>query len=355
MEAAAAPDAPHHPPVPQFAPADARIACRVRGRAGSLLHSGVTVRGFYLVHALGASVPLVAGVAMFGWRAAATVGLVVASAGVALLAWRSVGARGRQLSVSQGLWMALLLGLMLPPHLASDVPTPSLAHPLAGPPWAVLAAGGVAVVLLLWLAGGVGTGWFHATLYAYLLLAALFWAMLTPHWVLARKEAGRGNLLKAPAPGLLAPSPEAWLRRPAEPGLDAFWLAPASAGLTAYTRGVTSTDRGRMPLHELLRDHMPPLEDLVIGGHPAPTGQASLVAVLVGGLFLLYRGVIDVRIPLLMILAMYAALLVLPVPTVVTERGAFYRWLIPREPDVGWGAALTFVNYQMAAGPAATW
>ena len=170
--------------------------------------------------------------------------------------------------------------------------------------------------------------------------------------MLARKDAGRGDLLKAASPGLLAATPEPWLRRGAEPGLDAFWLVPASNALTSYARGVIPVERGRLPLLELLRDRVPPLEDLVIGGHPAPAGQASLVAVIVGGLFLLYRGVIDFRIPLLIVLALYAALLVLPVPTVLTDRGPSYRWLIPREPDVGWAAAVTFVNYQVAAGPA---
>ena len=54
-----------------------------------------------------------------------------------------------------------------------------------------------------------------------------------------------------------------------------------------------------MPMLELLRDRMPPLEDLIVGGQPAPVGLGSGVAVIIGGLFLLYRGLIDFRIPLL--------------------------------------------------------
>lgn len=330
---------------------------RAHGRAGSLVHSGVSVGGFYLTHVLGASVPLVAGVALFGWRAAATVGGVLAGAVIALLCWRTIGARGRQVQPAQALWMALLLGLMLPPHLASNAPTPSLAGPTGDPPWPVLFAGGILLVVLLWLVGGVGAGRLHPAVFAYLGLAALFWATLQPHWVLGRPHLGAGDLLRAPPPGFQAPSPDPWLDRAPDRTPDggehhAFWFRPAAESLSLYTRGQIPLDRGqRMPLHELLRDRMPPLEDLVIGGQPAPVGSASAVAVIVGGLFLLYRGLIDFRIPLLIVLSAYAAFLVLPAPTVLTDQGAHLQWLLPRRPDVLLGQAVTFANYELAAGP----
>ena len=106
-----------------------------------------------------------------------------------------------------------------------------------------------------------------------------------------------------------------------------------------------------MPLHELLRDRMPPLEDLIVGGQPGPIGSGSAIAVIIGGLFLLYRGVIDFRIPLLVTLAAFFALLVLPVPTVVTAQGAHFRWAALREADVQSQAAVTFVNYEIMASP----
>ncbi len=74
--------------------------------------------------------------------------------------------------------------------------------------------------------------------------------------------------------------------------------------------------------------------------------------VIIGGLFLLYRGLIDFRIPLLICVAAYGALLVLPIPVVITESGAQWRWLALREPGVGWPMALTFANYELMAGPA---
>ncbi|QOV88302.1 RnfABCDGE type electron transport complex subunit D [Humisphaera borealis] len=329
----------------------ARVVCRVRSRPGPVLHSGVNVPAFYLVHALGASVPLVAGLTLFGFRALACVSIVIGSAFVAALVWRRIGRRGGQLQIPQVLWLALLLGLMLPAHLASEVPTPSATHVFTTAPWPLPAAAGVAVVMILWLAGGSG-GRFHPAVYTILLIGSLFSVLLNPHWVLARKHILSGDVLNAAAPGAISIASEPWLRRPTDGGRDAFWIVPAAQWLSLYTRGQIPVDRGRMPMHELLRDRMPPLEDLVVGGHPAPIGCASLIGVIVGGLFLMYRGVIDFRVPLGVVVSMYAALLILPVPTVITETGPYYRWFIPREPDVGWAAAVTFVNYQMTAGPA---
>lgn len=330
----------------------ARIACRVRTAPGSRVHSGVTIPAFYLVHTLGALVPLVAGVLLFGSRALATVGIVVGTALAGCLIWRRIGIRGGQLLTSQALWMALLVALMLPPHLASTEPTPSATHVFTTPPWPLLASAGLAVVMILWVLGGVGGGRFHPSLYTIVLISLLFQVLMTPHWVLSHDHLLDGDLLKARPPSLTVVAAEPWHRRTPDPNRDAFWMVPASEWLTRYTRGDIPVERGRMPMHELLRDRMPPLEDLVVGGHPSAIGCGSLVAVIVGGLFLMYRGVIDYRVPLFVVLFMYAALLVLPVPTVITESGPYYRWVLPRQPDVGWAAAITFANYQLTAGPA---
>jgi electron transport complex protein RnfD len=91
---------------------------------------------------------------------------------------------------------------------------------------------------------------------------------------------------------------------------------------------------------------------LIIAGQPAPIGCASNIAVIIGGLFLLYRGLIDYRIPLLICVAAYGALLVLPIPVVISESGTQWRWLALREQGVGWPMALTFAHYELMAGPA---
>jgi electron transport complex protein RnfD len=104
-------------------------------------------------------------------------------------------------------------------------------------------------------------------------------------------------------------------------------------------------------LEALLRDRMPPLEDLIIGGAPAPIGTGCAIAIIIGGLFLLYRGMIDYRIPLLIFLAAYISMLVLPIPIVIRAASRDWKWLAIHDPSVGWPLALTLVNYEVMASP----
>jgi electron transport complex protein RnfD len=101
----------------------------------------------------------------------------------------------------------------------------------------------------------------------------------------------------------------------------------------------------------LLRDKMPPLEDLVLGGEPGPLGTSAALAVIVGGLFLIYEGLIDYRIPLLALAVATAAFLILPVPVVITDFGPQWRWFAFRAPYLGWPTALTLTNYELFASP----
>ncbi|MGC4032308.1 MAG: hypothetical protein QM754_11365 [Tepidisphaeraceae bacterium] len=70
--------------------------------------------------------------------------------------------------------------------------------------------------------------------------------------------------------------------------------------------------------------------------------------VLVGGLFLVYRGLTPLRVPALALLACYATLAVLPLPIGVGD-GGVRRWLFERDPRVGWAAGLTLVHYLLCA------
>jgi electron transport complex protein RnfD len=104
-------------------------------------------------------------------------------------------------------------------------------------------------------------------------------------------------------------------------------------------------------LDALLRDRMPPLEDLIIGGQPAPIGCGSAIAIIIGGLFLLYRGMIDFRVPLFIFITALVALLLLPAPVVLKENEAVFRWMPMHVSDVGWQMGLTLANYELMAGP----
>ena len=331
---------------PSAAPGAQRAAAFTSG-VEHPLHSGVTVARYHSMHFLGALFPLTAGIALYGWRAAAAVGIVLAFAGAAAVLWRRIGTLGRQLELSHAFWMAMLLALMLPAQLASPAPDRPGGHV----PWPILAVGGVMLIILLWLLGGLGLGRVHPVVVTYLVLIVFFQEELIPRWVLKLDRVVAGDVLNGPRPGTPYPGQEPWLRRLGVTGQDSFWAEPASQRLIYYTTGKMPPERGQIPLHELLRDKMPPLEDLIIGGHPAAVGTGSAIAVIIGGLFLLYRGLIDARIPLLIVASAFVTLLVLPIPTVIREAGPHFRWFTMREPDVRWETALTFVNYEIMASP----
>jgi electron transport complex protein RnfD len=94
---------------------------------------------------------------------------------------------------------------------------------------------------------------------------------------------------------------------------------------------------------------MPPLEDLVVGGHPGPIGASSAIAVIIGGLFLLYRGLIDYRIPLIAVTIAFFAFLLLPVPANIQDSSAYWRPLILARIDAA--TMVTFANYEIMAAP----
>lgn len=310
------------------------------------LHGGVNVSRFFAMHLLGALFPITAGVAIYGWRALAVMLIVVASAAAAIWVWRHIGSRGRQLRFSHGLWMALLLSLTLPAHLAS------LSHPagLSQTLWPLLPAAGIGLIILTWALGGIGMGRIHPVLVMHLLLVVLFQQLLIPHWVLQRGDMVFGDVLKSGGEKSEMPRKEPWIDAWPIIGQEAVWAEPASQRLIFFTSGTQSPDRAFLSLEGLLRDRMPPLEDLILGGQPAPIGSGSAIAVIIGGLFLLYRGLIDFRIPLLICLFAFIALLVLPVPVVITDSARQWRWLIFYN-GVGWSTAVTFANYELMAGP----
>jgi Na+-translocating ferredoxin:NAD+ oxidoreductase RnfD subunit len=305
--------------------------------------SPVSVRGFYAMHLPAACLPLVAAALLYGWAGLATVAVLLASVSAALLLWSRIGRRGRQLSWPRCLWEGLLLAMILPPHL------------LAPGDWPIVPAAGAFLVMIEWLLGGIGSGRVHRVPLAYLLLVVLFYARLSPHLVLRPDHVLMGNLFNS-QPLDPAQRTDPWIaqtrRGGAAEGKDAFDDPdPAAVELSEYTSGRDQPDRFTMSPQMLLRDKMPPLEDLVLGGEPGAIGTSCALAVIVGGLFLIYQGLIDCYIPLLALAVATVGFLVLPVPVVITDLGPTWRWLVFRQPYLGWPAAVTLANYELFASP----
>jgi electron transport complex protein RnfD len=312
------------------------------------MHSGIDVSRFVSMYAMGAIFPITAGLLLFGWRALGAVLVICITTVGATFVWRRIGSRGAQLRYDHALWTALLLAMALPAELF----TASRATPSEMLLWPMLVAGGVLLAIFNWLLGGLGAGRVHPVLVTYLLIFVCFKEMLTPHYVLQRRHMFFGDLYRAMPAEIRAMGNQPWIRAPDVRDYDSVHADPPAQTLITYTTGgQRSVEHVWISLDALLRDRVPPLEDLIVGGQPAPLGSGSAIALIIGGLYLLYRGLIDYRVPLIIIITAIAAILVLPVPVRISENDAEWHWLAMHTPGVGWQIGLTLANYELMAGP----
>src|SRR2546421_7131094 len=173
-----------------------------------LPHSGMSVAEYFSMHLMGALFPITAGALLFGWRAMVLLAAVCAFTAAAVAIWRQIGARGRQLRYPHALWLAMLLGLMLPAHLVTT------AHgPQGAMPWLALPLGGLLLVILLWLLGGLGAARVHPVLVTYLLMVVCFGELLVPHRVLQRDHLLLGHLFRARPTDRRTVRKEPWVSR----------------------------------------------------------------------------------------------------------------------------------------------
>src|SRR5262245_57024589 len=153
-----------------------------------VLHSGLDAAAFVTLHARGAMFPLIAGLLVYGWRALGAIAVVLTAASGAVFAWRRIGSRGAQLRYDHVIWLGVLLAMALPAHLFGGQ-DPVTRNEL----WPILAAGGVILVMSIWLLGGIGAGRVHPVLVTYLLLFIFFRHNLIPMYALERRQAFYGD------------------------------------------------------------------------------------------------------------------------------------------------------------------
>jgi Na+-translocating ferredoxin:NAD+ oxidoreductase RnfD subunit len=249
--------------------------------------------------------------------------------------------------ISHCVYLATLVSLMLPPHLLTSTP-------IAGEiPWPLLPAAGLTLSLAAWLLGGIGGQRLHSSVVTIVVIFGIFHSILTPRYVLRRDRMFVGDLMKVnPASPILSGN-TGWIQSPAQAsaGYDAIRRDPPGDTLLAYTSAQVRPDRASVTLQMLIRDQLPPLEDLIFAGQSGAIGIASGVAVIVGGLFLLYQGVIDFRIPLFSLMSAMATILITPIPLVITDTTVVWHWLTFRPHMLGPAAGVTFMNYEIFSSP----
>ncbi|HEY0009989.1 MAG TPA: RnfABCDGE type electron transport complex subunit D [Tepidisphaeraceae bacterium] len=294
--------------------------------------------------ASGMILPAVAALGLFGWRAAGVVALVVLGA---LLADELLprGPRPARLRV---MVRAALIAAFLPATLFDLDSALSRIESL----WPVAVAAGVLFVLVDWVIYSIATARASAIVVTLLLLIGLVPAALQTDRVLPRNEAFAGDLLSARTVSRQISTAEPWLDTLQDEEGVVFTLPQATQGLDDYLHGRMATDRPAVTIARLVGDDLPPLEDLVVGGQPRPIGTASAIAVVIGGLFLVHRGMMPLRVPVLMTLTLCLTLAVLPLPVIVSHDAIVRRWLAMMDSRVGLAAGVTFVNYLLLASPA---
>src|SRR5438105_9254287 len=92
---------------------------RARAPGALLTHGGITIGQFFGTQVIGLAFPLAAGALFYGWRAILAIAIVLGAALGATAIWRRVAWRGQHLRYPHVAWLALLLALTLPAHLAS--------------------------------------------------------------------------------------------------------------------------------------------------------------------------------------------------------------------------------------------
>ena len=163
--------------------------------------------------------------------------------------------------------------------------------------WPILPAAGITLALLSWLLGGLGTQRVPPSVVTILFLFVLFHDIA---YATIRVESGPafcgGFVEFDPTPEELSDQ-NPWYSRTAPTGYDSLLREPVGDKLLAYTSSQQRPERASLTVQMLVRDQMPPLENLIVGGTSNVIGCASAVAIIAGGLFLLYQGLIDIPDP----------------------------------------------------------
>ncbi len=279
--------------------------------ASPFLHAPEGARTVFLVTLAAACGPLLAGVVLFGWRAAVVVGLSIIGCAATEWVYFRVTAAPALLGRSHAYLTGLLLGLTLPAYV----------------PWYVpLVAAAFAIIVGKGILGGVGHFLWQPALIGRLAVAVMFSTALAGP---AAKIPGTGAILAQNQ--LLVGDIQntryvsnfrQWRGRAAPQGADAFQVHtpatilqkvtredPPSFSALAYLPAPEELPRAKPAV--LMK--LPPLNALLYGTRPGGIGETSVLVILIAGLYLVYRNYIKLHLPLAFILAAAAVAAVAPI------------------------------------------
>lgn len=241
-----------------------------------------------------------------------------------------------------GLWHASVTGLLL------GLTLPATAH------WYIPMTGSVVAICAKTIFGGMGHYICHPALVGRVFVQVFFNSALTlsgpvvPEAVLTRWHVFVGNLSDAKTIPLA--SYEGWSEVHRSFGAQAIQLDRPVRRLRDFADGDIKPDKpdGSLRYTPLMRDYLPPWEDTVLGAVPGGIGETSTLALVVAGLYLVYRGYLRWQLPVSILLGAFCAAAIFPIQG--GEPGGHFHWLPILAAENGKPTGLAYVLYHLTSG-----
>jgi electron transport complex protein RnfD len=281
---------------------------------------------------LAAAIVLASGLVLFGWNTIRVLAICVASAVLIDSAARAVLGRSERGAEGTAALVGMLTACTLPPTVYWPVP---------------LLAAALAVLAGLVMTGGLGNYLWHPVALARVVVQILFPAQLTPpHWPVLDKEYLLWGNLSAARP---LPPPATWACEPLPYGAQA-WEVQRPADVLASAIPVPENASAAKALAALVRDALPPWSHTLTGVAGGAIGEACGLAVILGGLLLLWRGLARWSLPVAGVLAVAILAAILPVTLQPAKGPQQWHWLPGISVYEGLPVGLVYVLYHLTAG-----
>ncbi|UCG32790.1 MAG: RnfABCDGE type electron transport complex subunit D [Phycisphaerales bacterium] len=282
-----------------------------------------------------------AGVVLFGRHGAIIMALSVATALLTNAILGYLTRRGGVIGTGHAVMTGLLLALTLPPHVDWGIP-------VVGALIAILVGKG--------LLGGYGNYLWSPVLVGRVGLQVLDpAAMLPASWPVL----GRGRLLVGDLSNATDSSPFfAWRNANLPDGVDS-WLLPRLDSLLAGTHdGLIHSGppalRGERitSLADLLNDVLPPWGETLLGTVGGGFGETCALCIIVGGLYLIHRGLVRWQLPVALLLGAAVTAAVFPIASSWNEQGEVIgrMWLPGLTLEGHKPLGLVYVLYHLTTG-----
>lgn len=270
---------------------------------------------------------------LFGWATLRIAGLSVITALMMEAIFHALLYRARSWSQGHAVLLGLLTACTMPPTVSWKVPVLATA---------------LTVFIGHIVLGGLGNHPWHAVAIGRVLIQ---WfmpeAFALKAWpVLARGQLLWGSLQPERSQELLPPA--SWSTAIVPSGVEA-WLRPRTADLLSRPiEAGANASYGEM-LAAFIRDHLPPWPETLLGTAGGAIGEAMILALLVAGMLLMWRGILRGGMLVGAVAAFFILALILPVH-VETDAGTTAMWLPGLQFWRGWPIGLVYVFYQLTAG-----